>query len=219
VWRWSKNVAVGLSLVLFLAAVVFWVRSYWVGEEVVRSQLRMINVAPNSVRTSEHHTFIRSSRGRLRISTFSGEGLQRGQLGSQMLKIYGDAGGQWLWGQYPPDWLDVPLKLDRRVQAWRFGYGSSHRQGMIYGTPDGPIGISIEGVVLAPWWALAAVFAIGPMWRASRIRRWWRRRRGLCANCGYDLRATGATCPECGMAVGIAHPQGRGRIGEGTMAS
>lgn len=30
------------------------------------------------------------------------------------------------------------------------------------------------------------------------IRRWCRTRRGLCPECGYDLRASTGRCPECG---------------------
>jgi hypothetical protein len=56
--------------------------------------------------------------------------------------------------------------------------------------------------VWLPHWSLALFFAILPALRlrgAIRSRR--RRRAGHCPRCGYDLRATPARCPECGMAV------------------
>lgn len=35
------------------------------------------------------------------------------------------------------------------------------------------------------------------------LRHWWRKRfravRGLCPQCGYDLRASNGSCPECGF--------------------
>lgn len=49
-----------------------------------------------------------------------------------------------------------------------------------------------------PFWLIAALSAVLPLWTARRIalrRRW---RVGLCAACGYDLRATPRRCPECG---------------------
>ena len=49
-----------------------------------------------------------------------------------------------------------------------------------------------------PWWALVLLFAIAPTLAAWRR---WRSRplhSGLCAACGYDLRATPERCPECG---------------------
>lgn len=55
-----------------------------------------------------------------------------------------------------------------------------------------------------PCWALALVLSVLPLWWLTRHRRRRLRRRraaaGLCVACGYDLRASGAMCPECGTA-------------------
>ena len=58
-----------------------------------------------------------------------------------------------------------------------------------------------------PFWAVAAAFLSPPAygvlgWRRRRARL--RLARGLCPECGYDLRATPGRCPECG--AGRAFP-------------
>jgi hypothetical protein len=54
-------------------------------------------------------------------------------------------------------------------------------------------------IMAAPHWLFLPPLAVLPAAVASR--RWTCRRRdalGLCAACGYDLRATPGRCPECG---------------------
>jgi hypothetical protein len=59
-------------------------------------------------------------------------------------------------------------------------------------------------LVSVPYWSLAALAGTPLMvWTAGcgvgAMRRRLRRRRGLCAACGYDLRGGGGErCPECG---------------------
>lgn len=56
------------------------------------------------------------------------------------------------------------------------------------------------------WWALVLSFGLFPLGRMSFfcvrfLKRRYRRTRGLCAHCGYDLRASQERCPECGQAI------------------
>jgi hypothetical protein len=64
---------------------------------------------------------------------------------------------------------------------------------------------STQRVVIVPYWLIAAVATPLPAWRVvvgvRRSRRRRRVRRGLCAACGYDLRASAGRCPECGRVV------------------
>lgn len=52
-----------------------------------------------------------------------------------------------------------------------------------------------------PHWALAVIFGLlSTAGLIPILRRSYRRRHGLCPNCGYDLRGSPDRCPECGSA-------------------
>jgi hypothetical protein len=64
---------------------------------------------------------------------------------------------------------------------------------------------NITACAMGTWDAFPVVLAVDLLyliWTVREMRlRWrrqYRRRLGLCVNCGYDLRATPDRCPECG---------------------
>jgi hypothetical protein len=87
------------------------------------------------------------------------------------------------------------------VGAWfrkfKFGHG-----GVVVQGPNGSVAWRTNGfygAVEIPWWSLLVLFSVVPASRwVARRRRVAKVRRGLCTECGYDLRATPGRCPECG---------------------
>ena len=119
----------------------------------------------------------------------------------------------WLDMHYPPGsgprdesrWLVAPpldvTALTRQLSADRGappveGLGLSIGHGRL-----GPGALSPSTVVAVPLWVPALLTALPPaVWLARARARRGRRRlaMGLCVTCGYDLRASTGTCPECG---------------------
>lgn len=72
------------------------------------------------------------------------------------------------------------------------------------------------GMVL-PLWVPMAIVSI-PLfrffWRLPRRRRWLRSKKGLCVQCGYDLRASHGRCPECGRPISRTESALRGCLSD-----
>jgi hypothetical protein len=55
-------------------------------------------------------------------------------------------------------------------------------------------------LIAIPYGFFLIVLGVSPaIWLMLEVRRRERRRKGLCTNCGYDLRGSSERCPECGM--------------------
>jgi hypothetical protein len=99
----------------------------------------------------------------------------------------GFASSRWEQGCFPQDWM--------------------------HARNDGP---GRRMIPLVPIWSglLANTAVFGALWlalgwgaaRGLRLRRASRIGRGRCAQCGYDLAGSPATCPECGTAAGTLVP-------------
>jgi hypothetical protein len=58
-----------------------------------------------------------------------------------------------------------------------------------------------------PWIIIGAMTVIAILFaRRTIVRRHRRIRAGCCTRCGYDLRATPARCPECGLPTPVTIP-------------
>jgi hypothetical protein len=56
--------------------------------------------------------------------------------------------------------------------------------------------------ITVPVWFLLVLLSIPPaFWLRRTVRQIRRRRRGLCPQCGYDIRASADICPECGSPI------------------
>ena len=125
----------------------------------------------------------------------------------------------WLKGIYK-EWRDGwPLQCLARHTWLSFGKNIPSRYGFAAGKEERGLVVLPESGMFAglrdrrlpiepvwPGFAINTIFYVALLWMLWLspfvVRRFIRHKRGLCINCGYDLRgAEHEVCPECGVTV------------------
>ena len=172
--RYILNTLTVLSLVLCVATVALWVRSYFASECLT---IARYDFAPAGVTTEEYH--LTSGRGGISMS--------RLHVGRQPRSNSYDY-PRLAYHRYPRNYYGGGVWEDG--DWWnRFG---------IY-TNTLVTRLAMFWSLTVPDWLLLLLLLVPPVRAARRLVKSRRASRaGLCPKCGYDLRATPDRCPECG---------------------
>ena len=191
------NLVAALSLLLWAAAVVLWVRSAFVGEIVHLPAGGVVDATPSAPMVGPTLNWVRqwsvhSGAGRLQLVRRELQDTSASPPG----RVAAPAGAAT---------TDLAAMTGSDVSYGAAGFGYFRRDKQPYSRP--PVRGWYWGflIISVPWWAVVLVTAAGPAaWATSFLRRRRRRLRELarlCPSCGYDLRASPGRCPECGMVV------------------
>jgi hypothetical protein len=199
--RYTVNALTVLSLLLCLATIVLWVRSYWVG-----SYLRCVaNWDPGHMQYQEDWTAM-SCTGELNYC-WSRQSL--GPHPEMTIVPVSNTVRRFETPMTPS--LRANWGRSIRVRYLGFGY-SDHKSTRPLSLPPNPaIHVFTLRAVAVPYWGVTVPLALLPGVRG--LRR-WRRRKALTGNhcqvCNYDLRATPGRCPECGAVPQQLLPEASG---------
>ena len=186
------NVLTAVSLLLFAAAVVLWVRSYLSWESVGRYPYRPAG-------HTYHQQAFNSSRGMVWVQWNAVKYLNKSLIAMMdRNRAEGSYDERWTYAKNNLSGVAPPARPWERI-----GF-------MYYRTKDVRTSEGLQSVFAAgvPYWLLAALFAVSPVrWTLVRLRARRRAGRGLCPRCGYDLRATPGVCPECGWSGSAPTPE------------
>jgi hypothetical protein len=194
--RWLFNCVAAMSLLLFLATMAAWARSYFDADQITHDSTYSSQLVSWTV-------FSRgSSIGWQRVTFRLTGGLQfpmpnRPNWG---LLSYPRSSNPTQMNGYPFAPLNLDFVFNRVKQR-------STTLGGLPATFD-------QLVIECPDWSLLPAFAVLPtFWLILRRRR--KPAVGVCSNCGYDLRATPERCPECGMVPAKLDNKAGGRASQG----
>jgi hypothetical protein len=202
--RHLLNVLTALSLLLCVAVVSAWVRSFWASENV-----------GYAASWDEWSDAAGMYATRTTVETGFSAGMIRGEAWLTHVRVEDTLGGGFWFSANPrsgPERLSGWYRTRGRPRStlasnsWDWhGAGFALRRARVQDLGAG-IPASVTGryaAVVIPAWFLATLTAAQPaVWVTRRLRLRRKRQRtlkGLCPRCGYDLRATPKRCPECGV--------------------
>ena len=98
---------------------------------------------------------------------------------------------------------EVGAELGKRVRLYHFAGAALRTVTWTFRNETGGAPHKRTAVgIWVPYWLVLLLTLPTPLWimtdHRRRLIRAARRERGLCEQCGYDLRATPGRCPECG---------------------
>ena len=183
--RYTLNVLTILSLLLCVATVGLWVRSYQGCESVLW-------ITADSSKLKTLQCIWSSDHGRLRkdllrdIYVVMLDFNERDHALRTVLSYKRD-------DSFSRVIHNEPVVPDANLDG-RFGFYVSPEWNALYPSFNH---LGSEWHLMFPHWAACAVVGLLPIARFARMYR-SRTYPGLCSRCRYDLRATPERCPECG---------------------
>jgi hypothetical protein len=189
-----------LSLLLCVAVLMLWVRSYWTADVWTRSTDKF-----SAGREITGTWRVHSVRGVLALNRLHSNAAVKFPV------IYYDRAGRQKVINSLPDsfgstsaWteMDPAAVVINRKSLWqRLGFDA-------FGTATKSWSGSVQHRwgFLVPHWMVALIAGAQPCWlwwhaRHQRKREQYRADHQLCRQCGYDLRESPERCPECGAAA------------------
>jgi hypothetical protein len=185
------------SLLLCAAACAQWVRSYSHEDRIPLPFLgpgRAVRSTAGSLRVGNEHLWLDwRAESRAASERFARSAVEKRDLvrrDHQIRRARSAVGGR-RDAEVDAE-LDLLNELERDLRA----RADALRRDILPPPPPGEPSF----VRVVPYWLPVLCLAAPP---AASMLRWARRarrrQRGLCRQCGYDLRATPRRCPECGM--------------------
>jgi hypothetical protein len=191
------NLAVLLSMLLFVATMVLWVRSGWAVDHIVlQFRGRLWDVASNrgwvvlSDQPQLDKEIEQVNADLMHRARASGEAQARAYVATHTDELLAEFGEQEAFKSLAVHG-DAPARKREAEDAEAARIVALEAMRNAYIVPARVYRIPFAAVALASV-ALPAVQAV----RITRRRR--RLHHGLCPVCGYDLRASVERCPECG---------------------